>query len=52
MASIILIGIVMIIMEKRPFTNHSGGNSIFGSIFSVSYNVKDIKDNLLFYKIY
>ena len=51
-ASIILIRIVINAIEKRPFTNHSGGNSTFSPIFSVSCNVKDIKDKLLLCKRY
>ena len=45
LASIIFISIVIDI----PFTNHSSENSIFISIYNISYKIKDMKDKLLSY---
>ena len=46
MTSVILIRMVIDAMEKRPFTNHLGGNSIFGLIFGISCSIKDIKNRV------
>ena len=45
-ASVISIGISMHKIERRTFTNHSGGNSLFGSVHGVSFHMKDAKDKL------
>ena len=46
LASIISISMLIDTIENRPFTTHSGRNSIFSCINSASYSVKDIKDKL------
>ena len=46
-ASMISIGIATNQIERRPFANHSGENSLFGSICGVSCNAKGIIDKFL-----
>ena len=45
-ASVISIGIAMHKIERRTFTNHSGGNSLFSSTHVMSCYVKHVKDKL------
>ena len=38
-------------IERKPFTNYSGGNSLFGSICASSFYVKDVKDKFPSYEV-
>ena len=45
-ASVLFITITIDQIERIPFTNHSRENILFGSIYSDSFHVNDVKDKL------